>query len=98
MTSRMEGASVKIMASRSTPPPKPPVGGIPYSIARRKSSSIGCAFRVPARAQRGLRREPLPLVNRVIDLAERIAQFRAGHVNLEATGQRRIAGDLLRQR
>ena len=41
MTSRMCVWSVRSMTSRSTPMPRPPVGGIPYSRARRKSSSIG---------------------------------------------------------
>jgi len=36
-TSRIEGESVSSMTSRSTPMPSPPVGGMPYSSARRKS-------------------------------------------------------------
>ena len=35
ITSRMEGWPVSSMSSRSTPTPSPPVGGIPYSRARR---------------------------------------------------------------
>ncbi len=34
MTSRMEGVSVRSIASRSTPRPSPPVGGMPCSRAR----------------------------------------------------------------
>ena len=34
-TSRIAGASVKSITKRSIPIPKPPVGGIPNSIARR---------------------------------------------------------------
>ncbi len=35
ITSRMFGVSVRYMNSRSIPMPTPPVGGMPYSIARR---------------------------------------------------------------
>lgn len=34
-TSRIDGASVSSMTKRSIPMPRPPVGGMPYSIARR---------------------------------------------------------------
>ena len=39
MTSRMDGESVSSMTKRSMPMPRPPAGGMPYSRARRKSSS-----------------------------------------------------------
>ncbi len=39
MTSLMLGLSVRSMTRRSMPIPMPPVGGIPVSIAIRKSSS-----------------------------------------------------------
>src|SRR5687768_10611267 len=35
ITSRMFGVPVSHMNSRSTPTPTPPIGGIPYSMARR---------------------------------------------------------------
>jgi hypothetical protein len=35
MTSRIDGWSVSSMTSRSMPMPTPPVGGMPYSSARR---------------------------------------------------------------
>lgn len=38
-TSRIDSWLVIIMAKRSIPIPRPAVGGIPYSMARRKSSS-----------------------------------------------------------
>lgn len=45
MTSRMDAAFVRSMARRSRPRPMPPVGGIPYSSAIRKSSSrTTCVF------------------------------------------------------
>ena len=47
-TSRIEGASVKSITKRSIPIPKPPVGGIPYSKALMKSSSIPWASSFPA--------------------------------------------------
>src|SRR6202049_1854432 len=40
-TSRMVAAPVSSITSRSTPRPSPPAGGMPTSIASRKSSSIG---------------------------------------------------------
>ena len=40
MTSRMEVLPVSSMTHRSMPMPMPPVGGIPYSSALMKSSSI----------------------------------------------------------
>ncbi len=39
ITSLMESAPRRIMARRSMPIPSPPAGGMPYSRARRKSSS-----------------------------------------------------------
>lgn len=39
-TSRIDGESVNSITSRSMPIPSPPVGGMPYSNARMKSSSI----------------------------------------------------------
>ena len=48
MTSRIEGESVKSIASRSMPIPSPPAGGIPYSIARTKSWSKRCASWSPS--------------------------------------------------
>src|SRR5437773_1798251 len=48
ITSRIDGRSVRSMTRRSTPIPSPPHGGSPYSTARRKSSSIGCASTLPA--------------------------------------------------
>ena len=36
-TSRMEALSVSSITSRSTPKPRPPVGGMPYSSAFTKS-------------------------------------------------------------
>src|SRR6266487_2869434 len=47
ITSRIDGESVKSMASRSMPIPSPAVGGMPYSRARTKSSSIQCASSSP---------------------------------------------------
>ena len=41
ITSRIEALFVKIIAMRSMPIPIPPVGGMPYSNASRKSSSRG---------------------------------------------------------
>lgn len=38
-TSRMDALSVSSITSRSSPKPRPPVGGIPYSSAVTKSSS-----------------------------------------------------------
>ena len=35
MTSRMFGVFVRYMNSRSMPMPTPPIGGMPYSMARR---------------------------------------------------------------
>src|ERR1039458_9476419 len=40
-TSRMPGLSVSSMTKRSTPMPRPPAGGMPASMASRKSSSRG---------------------------------------------------------
>ena len=40
MTSRMDSAPVRAITRRSIPTPMPPAGGIPYSRAVRKSSSI----------------------------------------------------------
>ena len=47
-TSRMDAASVRNMTRRSMPMPMPPVGGIPYSSALMKSSSIMPASSSPA--------------------------------------------------
>ena len=47
-TSRMDGLSVSSMTRRSTPIPRPPVGGRPYSSAQMKSVSITCASSSPA--------------------------------------------------
>src|SRR5256886_12042052 len=52
MTSRMCGWSARIMSRRSTPSPTPPVGGMPYSSARMKSSSSCCASGSPAARSR----------------------------------------------
>src|SRR5499427_7034912 len=49
ITSRMEAESVKSMVRRSMPMPSPAVGGMPYSRARTKSSSIQCASSSPRR-------------------------------------------------
>src|SRR5205807_5784794 len=43
ITSRMFGVPVRYMNSRSRPMPTPPIGGMPYSIARRSSSSTALA-------------------------------------------------------
>src|SRR5260221_13466014 len=48
ITSRIDGWSVSNMTRRSMPMPRPPHGGSPYSTARRKSSSMGCASTSPA--------------------------------------------------
>ena len=48
MTSLIEGLLVINIIKRSTPIPKPPVGGIPISRACKKSSSIECASKSPA--------------------------------------------------
>src|ERR1700682_484324 len=48
ITSRTDGWSVSSITSLSMPTPRPPHGGHPYSTARRKSSSIGCASTFPA--------------------------------------------------
>src|SRR5262249_16653720 len=45
--SRIDAESERSMASRSMPIPSPAVGGIPYSSARTKSSSIQCASSSP---------------------------------------------------
>ena len=47
ITSRMESVPQSIMAQRSIPKPRPPVGGMPYSSARTKSSSIMSASSSP---------------------------------------------------
>ena len=47
-TSRIDGEFVNSMTSLSIPIPKPPVGGIPYSSASKKSSSISCASSLPS--------------------------------------------------
>ena len=47
-TSRMEVLLVSSMMKRSMPMPQPPVGGMPYSMAVRKSSSISLASRSPS--------------------------------------------------
>ena len=46
--SRMLAVSVSSITRRSTPMPKPPVGGMPYSKAHRKSSSTSQASSSPA--------------------------------------------------
>src|SRR5690606_4213354 len=57
-TSRMLGASANSIASLSMPSPRPPVGGIPYSSATRKSSSRRWASSspVPLRTSRASNR------------------------------------------
>jgi len=52
ITSRRFGASARTMVSRSIPIPRPPVGGMPYSRALRKSSSMGWASASPCAAAR----------------------------------------------
>ena len=47
ITSRMELAPHSSMAQRSMPKPRPPVGGMPYSSAMTKSSSIMLASSSP---------------------------------------------------
>lgn len=47
ITSRIEGESVSNMTKRSIPIPRPPVGGIPDSNARRNSSSTPHASSFP---------------------------------------------------
>ena len=47
ITSLIEGLSVISMTTLSMPIPMPPVGGIPYSSAVMKSSSMGCASSSP---------------------------------------------------
>jgi hypothetical protein len=47
-TSRIEGEFVSNMTSLSIPIPSPPVGGIPYSSASMKSSSIIWASSFPS--------------------------------------------------
>ena len=47
-TSRIDCASVNSMTRRSIPIPKPPVGGMPYSSASRKSSSTPWASSFPS--------------------------------------------------
>src|SRR5256886_17388039 len=48
ITSRIFVWSARIIVSRSTPNPTPPAGGMPYSNARRKSSSSCWASTSPA--------------------------------------------------
>ncbi len=52
MTSRMLGLSVSSMTRRSMPMPMPPVGGMPYSRAVRKSSSSTTYSKIKARRSR----------------------------------------------
>ena len=47
MTSRIDSWLVSNIVSLSIPTPRPAVGGIPYSRARRKSSSSTCASSSP---------------------------------------------------
>lgn len=56
------------MSSRSIPIPVPPLGGIPYSIAVRKSSSRGIASSSPGTVSAGLGLETLPLHDRIDQL------------------------------
>ena len=53
---------------------------------------------VAAGAQGRLGRKTLALIQRIVDLGEGVAEFRAGHVDLKAARQGRIAGDLLGER
>ena len=64
----MDAWLVKSMTSRSMPMPSPAVGGMPYSRARRKSSSTTMGFFVSGLALRRLAFEPLALIERIIQL------------------------------
>ena len=90
MTSRMELEPVSSMTSRSMPMPSPAAGGMPYSSARMKSSSIWCASSSPASRSRHLFLEPLLLVDGVVQFGKGIRQFPADDEQFEALDKGRI--------
>lgn len=62
-TSRMEVCPVSSMTSRSTPMPRPPVGGIPYSSAVEEVLVHIVGLVVPRRLQGRLGLEAFPLID-----------------------------------
>ena len=73
------------------PMPRPPVGGMPYSSARRKSSSHRLRLVVAGLARARLLLEAVALVDRVVELAVGVGQLLPGDEQLEALGQLRVA-------
>ena len=75
--SRMLAVSVANITRRSTPMPKPPVGGMPYSKAHRKSSSTSQASSSPAALKGGLGLKAGALIYGIVQLAEGIGVLSA---------------------
>ena len=74
------------------------MGGMPYSSAFMKSSSIMPASSSPLARSSHLLEEALLLVDRVIELGESVAHLAAADEQLETLGQARILGRTLCQR
>ena len=99
MTSRMLATSPRSISSRSTPSPKPDVGGNPYSRARRYSSSTSTDSSSSPAARLGrLLLEAGPLVVGVDQLGEPVAELAAGHHRLVALDQLGAVAVAARQR
>ncbi len=90
ITSRIEGLPVTSMTSRSTPMPRPPVGGIPYSSAADVVEVDVARLRISGPLQRGFGLESCELVDRIIQLAVGVREFVTVDDELEPLDQRRI--------
>ena len=98
MTSRIVVWPVSNITSRSMPTPSPPVGGMPCSRAKRKSSSKSFRFVIAGRLQTELFDESLALVDRVVQLGVGIADLETCDKGLESLDEPWIVRPPLRKR
>ena len=87
ITSRMESVPQSIMAQRSMPKPRPPVGGMPYSRASDEVLVHHVGLIVAVGTLFGLGLEALLLVDGVVQLGEGVAHLAAADEHLIALGK-----------
>ena len=96
-TSRMDAESVSSMTSRSMPMPRPPAGGMPYSMGAEVVLVEPIASSSPASLAVHLRLEALALVDGIDELGEGVGVLAAEDDELEALGELRLARRCLRR-
>ena len=98
MTSRIEGLLVSSMTSRSMPTPSP--RGRRQAVFERADVVLvhHVGFEVAGGPAGDLGLEPAPLLGRIVELAERVGDFEAADVELEALDGLGVVRLLLRER